>query len=38
MIKENMDESNPFQREFYDLVIKSQKIYVPLRKKKKTDQ
>jgi Ca-activated chloride channel family protein len=38
MIKENMDESNPFHREFYDLVIKSQKIYVPLRKKKKTDQ
>lgn len=38
MVKENMDENNPFHREFYELVIKSQKIYVPLRKKKKTDQ
>jgi Domain of unknown function (DUF3520) len=38
MVKENMDESNPFHREFYELVVKSQKIYVPLRKKKKTDQ
>jgi Ca-activated chloride channel family protein len=38
MVKENMDESNPFHREFYELVMKSQKIYAPLRKKKKADQ
>jgi Ca-activated chloride channel family protein len=37
MVKENMDEANPFHREFYDLVLKSQKIYIPLRKKKKGD-
>jgi Ca-activated chloride channel family protein len=38
MVKENMDEANPFHREFYDLVLKSQKIYIPLRKKKKGEQ
>ncbi len=37
MVKENMDPTNPFHREFYDLVAKSQKIYIPLRKKKKGD-
>ena len=37
MVKENMDPINPFHREFYDLVAKSQRIYIPLRKKKKGD-
>lgn len=37
MVKENMDAANPFHREFYDLVAKSQRIYIPLRKKKKGD-
>ena len=37
MVKENMDATNPFHNEFYDLVLKSQKIYVPLKKKKKSD-
>jgi len=37
MVKENMDTTNPFHREFYDLVGKSQRIYIPLRKKKKGD-
>jgi Ca-activated chloride channel homolog len=37
MVKENMDPANPFHREFYDLVAKSQRIYIPLRKKKKGD-
>jgi Ca-activated chloride channel family protein len=38
MAKENMDANNPLHREFYDLVLKTQKIYIPLRKKKKSDQ
>jgi Ca-activated chloride channel family protein len=38
MVKENMDEANPLHREFQELVLKTQKIYIPLRKKKKTDQ
>jgi hypothetical protein len=37
MVKENMDTANPFHLEFYDLVAKSQRIYIPLRKKKKGD-
>lgn len=37
MVKENMDPTNPFHLEFYDLVAKSQRIYIPLRKKKKGD-
>jgi Ca-activated chloride channel family protein len=37
MVKENMDETNPLHREFYDLVLKSQKIYLPLKKKKRPD-
>jgi Ca-activated chloride channel family protein len=38
MVRENMDPANPLHREFLDLVLRSQKIYIPLRKKKKTDQ
>lgn len=38
MVKDNMDEANPLHREFYDLVLKAQKIYLPLKKKKKSDQ
>jgi Ca-activated chloride channel family protein len=37
MVKDNMDPTNPFHLEFYDLVAKSQRIYIPLRKKKKGD-
>jgi Ca-activated chloride channel family protein len=38
MVKENMDANNMLHQEFYDLVLKTQKIYIPLRKKKKSDQ
>lgn len=37
MVKENMDASNPLHQEFLDLVMRSQKIYIPLRKKKRSD-
>jgi Ca-activated chloride channel homolog len=37
MVKENMDASNPLHNEFLDLVTRSQKIYIPLRKKKRGD-
>jgi hypothetical protein len=37
MVRENMDAANPLHVEFLDLVTRSQKIYIPLRKKKRSD-
>jgi hypothetical protein len=37
MVRENMDVADPLHQEFLDLVTKSQKIYTPLRKKKRSD-
>jgi len=36
--KENMDPDNPLHKEFYDLVTKAQKIYGPLKKRKRWDE
>jgi Ca-activated chloride channel homolog len=36
--KENMDPTNPLHQEFYELVTKAQKIYGPLKKRKRWDE
>ena len=35
MTYESADQSNNLQKEFYEMVVKAQKIYQPLKKKNK---
>jgi hypothetical protein len=36
--RENMDPLNQLHKEFYDLIMKAQKIYGPLRRRKRWDE
>jgi Ca-activated chloride channel family protein len=38
LTRENMDPLNPMHKEFYDLIMKAQKIYGPLKKRKRWDE